>query len=253
MRFKQNNTYQIFWLFTLLMAVGIINNSCNKTDPSDCFKATGPNVTEKRTVALFKKIILRDNVCLVLTQDSNYSVTVMAGEKIMPKVITTITDEVLDISNANSCNWVRSFEREITVYANVDVLNEIEYRGSGDITCTNTIVQDSLTLGIVEGAGKVDMDVDIYRNYIYFHIGTADVYYSGKSHLNYLSTLSFGLVDIRNMNTVYTYMTAAGSNNTFVNAGFELNVRIESMGDVYYIGDPEINLSGTGTGELLKL
>lgn len=236
----------------LLVLIGMITNSCTKTDHLDCLKGTGSDITESRDVSSFNKIVLNDNVNLVITQDTNISIQVTAGEKLIGKVGTDISNNVLSITNNNTCNWVRSFDREIIVYVGINNLNQIEYRGSGDITSTNEIKSDSLLLQIWEGAGTIDLQVNTQRNYIYFHIGTADVFYSGKTHLSYVSAASFGPIDARNLKSTYTYIGNSGSNNCFVGADLALEASISSIGNIYYFGNPQITLSNTGQGELIK-
>ncbi len=235
----------------LILLVGL--NSCKKGDPTDCFKSTGSDITQERPASTFDKIILNDNVNLVLTQSDEFSISVSGGKNVLKKVRTDIDDRVLKIENRNSCNWMRSFDKEITVYANFKNIHQIEYRGSGDISCTNTIVQDSLTLQVWEGAGKVEMDVDMTRNYIYFHIGTADVYYRGAAHLSYITGSSFGPIYAQNLKSTYTYIANHGSNNCYVQADLSIEATITSLGNIYYWGTAEELLNNTGSGELIKM
>lgn len=236
----------------LLIVFSIFFSSCEKGDPTDCFKNTGENITETRSASYFNKIVLEDNVNLVLTQSDNYSISVRGGKNVLKKVKTDIKDQTLRIQNNNSCNWMRSFKREITVYANIDSLNHIEYRGSGDISSTNPISGDSLLLDVWDGAGKIDMQVDIRRNYIYFHIGTADIHYSGDAHLSYITAASFGPVHAENLNSVFTYIDNKGSNNCFIRAQVYIGATIENIGNIYYTGHPEIQLNDMGDGELIN-
>lgn len=239
----------IFTFLILLMGL----NSCKKGDPTDCFKSTGTDITQERPASSFDKIVLNDNVNLVLTQGDDFSISVTGGKNVLKKIRTDIDDRVLKIENRNSCNWMRNFDREITVYANFKSIQEIEYRGSGDISCANTIVQDSLMLQVWEGAGKVEMDVEMERNYIYFHIGTADVYYRGTAHLSYVTGSSFGPIYAQNLSSTFTYIASNGSNNCYVQANTRIEATISSLGNIYYWGDAEELLSKTGSGKLIKM
>ncbi|NOR86843.1 MAG: hypothetical protein GQ527_04480 [Bacteroidales bacterium] len=245
--------FSLFTQVVMVVLLGLIFSSCKKTDPLDCLTSTGSDITEQRAVSSFNKIILNDNVNLVITQDSSFSIQVRAGENIIDKVTTNIENQELSIHNHNTCNWVRSFDREIIVYVGVNHLHHIEYRGSGDISSTNVIKGDSLMLEVREGAGKVDLNIDMERNYIYFHIGTADIFYSGYAHISYVSGSSFGPVDARNMETVFTFISNSGSNNCYVRASSRLEATISSIGNIYYFGNPYAVLAGDGEGELIKV
>ena len=254
----ENNKYinRSRWAQLFIIAVVIIAfNSCRKNSPLlDCFTATGSDITQVRQSGRFDKIRVYNNVNLVLSQSEENTVEIRCGDKIIDNVRTSI-DETgwLTIENTNRCNWVRSFEREIIAYVGVKNLHEIEYRSSGDISSENTITSDSLMLNVWEGAGQVNIDIDVHKNFIYFHIGTADVYYTGNVHLSYISATSFGPVDVRNLTSTYTYINSDGSNNCYVGPCSFLNATINSIGNIYYIGDPEINLDDRGDGELIKL
>jgi len=242
-----------FFHFMVLVLLILGFTTCKKADPTDCFRVTGDDVTESREAGKYYKIVLNDNVNLIITQDTFNSIEVTAGEKLIKKVTTRIEDSVLYISNENTCNWIRSFDREIIANVVVKNLSRIEYRGSGDIQCSNAIVGDSLQLDIWEGAGKIEMEVNVHRNSIFFHIGTADVYYSGHAHLSYIGATSFGPVDAREMKTQFTYILNGGSNNCWVNADLYIGAEINSIGNIYYYGNPETSVKGFGPGTLIKL
>ncbi len=245
---RNNRLWNILWILIVFLT-----GSCQKTDPGDCFTSTGADITESRGAQKFKTIVLNDNVNLVLTQGDHYDVSIRGGKNLLKKVETRIEDEKLTIENNNTCNWVRSFDREITVYATVDSLEHIEYRGSGDISSTNAITGDSLLLSVWEGAGKVDMEVDMHRSYISFHIGTADIYYKGYTHLSYISTTSFGPVHAENMFSTFTFIGCGGSNNCYIWVDYTLGATISSIGNIYYKGNPSITLDNPGQGQLIKM
>lgn len=247
----KNTVVRGVWILGILFL--ILMNSCGKSDPTDCFKNTGADITEKRKASYFNKIVLNDNVNLVLTQSDDYGISVRGGKNLLKKISTDINDGVLNIENNNSCNWMRNFDREITVYANVELLNTIDYRGSGDLSSTNALVSDSLLLNVWEGAGKVDLEINVERNFIYFHIGTADIYYKGETHLSYISTTSFGPVHAEELAAHITYMSSEGSNDCYVYPLSRLEATIKNIGNIYYKGNPIIVLNDIGAGELIKI
>lgn len=241
--------------YILLMCVGVLLlfTACERANPLDCAKNTGAIITEPRTLEdNIKMIVLRDNVNLVLRQSNVQKVEIEGGKNLMSKVKTEMQGDTLIIKNNNSCNWVRNYEKEITAYIDVVALRQIEYRGSGDISTMNMIKGDTMRLDIWEGAGNVKLEMDVKYNATYFHIGTADVYISGKAGINFLSTESYGLLDARDLVSKFSYITSKSSNNAYVYASVNLGAYLYSIGNVYYYGKPEkITVEESGTGSLI--
>ncbi len=138
--------------------------SCEKLGIDDCFKGAGKTIIEPRDIPDFKYINLEDNVNLVITQNNRCSVKVETGENLLAKVITEVTDSTLFIRNQNTCNWSRDYSNDITVYISFKELTSINYRSSGNIVGTNTIVSDSLNISVWDGSGIIDLDIDTKKS-----------------------------------------------------------------------------------------
>ena len=107
-------------------------SSCQKS--GDCFKSTGSIIKETRIINDFDTIIARENVDIILTQDTVNSVVVEAGEKIISGITTNVVDRQLEIDNTNTCNWVRSYDKPMVVHIHVKNLRKIYYLSAGNIT-----------------------------------------------------------------------------------------------------------------------
>ena len=239
--------------YFLVLLITISFSSCKKKDIGDCFKSTGEITEEVREVEKFSKLIIRDNIEIVLSPSSSNLLTVSAGKNLMNKILTEINGDTLIISNNNSCNWVRDFDVPITVYLPVSQLEEIEYRSIGDINCTDTIFSNTLEINVFEGAGTLNIltNSNIVRSNL--HYGTADIKVSGKCNLSFIYSASFGLVDNRNLISQMVYVTTKSSNNLYLNAEQNLTASIENIGNIYYSGSPDISLQQSSSGQLIKL
>jgi hypothetical protein len=236
-----------------IILIMLLTVSCEKFTPGDCFKNTGQITTEKRELLPFRYLSMYNNVDVYLTHGASQSVEVKAGENIIPGIITTVSENTLSIANNNSCNWVRSYDKPIEVYITTPVLDSIVYQASGNLIFTNEFVADSMKLDVLEGAGNIQMWVKMKRTRLNLHYGTVDLTVRGYSQISHLHSGGYGPADLRDLNTVYTYMTNNSTNNCFVRTSLELEVKIENVGDVYYFGNPPtVNLYGIGTGKLYK-
>jgi len=239
-------------LFLFLISLTI--NSCGKGHGLDCFKGTGDIINESRTAGLIHRIILQDNVNLILTQDSIEAIVVEAGEKIINSIKTDLVNGELSIENTNRCNWARSYKKEINVYVSVTDLANIVYYGSGDITSINEIKSDLLEVDIYNGAGSINLNINTSVSWFNLSPGVADITVKGNSEENYIYAGGFGPIDCINLITQITFINNNGSNNCFVNVEEFLEAKIGSVGDIYYKGDPQtIDSEITGSGRLINL
>ena len=243
-------------LLNLILILFIVSSfsSCKKKDLGDCFKSTGEITEQVREIGHFTKIVVRDNINLILSPVESDVLNVSAGKNLLDKIVTEKTGDTLVISNNNSCNWVRDFSVPITVYLSVDQLYEIEYRSIGDINCTDTIFCDTLRVNVYEGAGTLNILTNTYQLHTSLHYGTADIKLSGRCMLSYVYSAGWGLIDNRALISNQVYVGNKSSNDIYLRAENTLAATIEGIGNIYYIGNPEnISFSQIGSGQLIKL
>ena len=236
-----------------IIIIMLLAISCSKMNPGDCFKNSGSVSTQVRVASPFSYLHMKNNVDVFLTYTQEYSIEVRAGKNIIPGIKTSIEGNTLSISNENSCNWVRSYNSPIEVYIGLPRLDGIIYQSSGNLTSVNKFIGDSIKLDILEGAGSINLWIDMKKTRISLAYGTADVNVKGYSHLSYLYSDGYGPADLSKLQTEFTYMSSNSTNNCRVRARLELHVGISNVGDVYYSGDPlEVHRNITGTGKLYK-
>ena len=102
--------------YFLILLIAVTFSSCKKKNLGDCFKSTGEITEEVRETDTFSKIIVRDNIEVILSPSTTNSITVSAGKNLIDKIITETNGDTLLISNNNSCNWVRDFSVPIKVH-----------------------------------------------------------------------------------------------------------------------------------------
>lgn len=234
-------------LLLLLLGFG-----CSKS-PGDCFTSTGEVIISERSIPGFKGILMLDNIDVELIKSNSSKVEVTAGEHIIDNILTDVIDSELIIKNQNACNFVRSFDKPIKVKVYFQELDSIEYRSIGNLICQDPISNaDSFKIDIYEGAGHIELELNTSISHLNFHYGTAELVVSGFSQVNYIYQASYGLIDARNLETSFNYLENNSTNNCFVQANIVLGATISSIGNVYYWGNPAIELSGGGSGQLLR-
>jgi hypothetical protein len=243
--------------FSFLLVAGIFSmlmiTSCTGEQADDCFTNSGQQVTESRPAGIIEKIELWDNVNLVLIPGSSPQIIVEAGENIMDAVTTEITNGTLVIRNTMQCNWVRNFNKELTVFVTAPQLSEIRYEGSGDISTRSQLNLDSLQLSIWGGAGSFNLDLNVTRLNLAQHYGTVDLHVSGRAYITTIFSNSFGPFYCDSLVSNIIYIRNSGTNNCYVHPLHVLEAEITSVGDIYYSGNPyDVKSVITGSGKLVK-
>jgi len=239
-----------------MMSLAILLGSCGKDNIFDLFQSSGPIVKEQREITgFFNKISIYDNVNLVLTQGPTNSITVEGGRNLLSDITTEIGDDsTLTIHNNNKYNWVRSYDKEITAYLQVNQLCSIRYESSGDITTTDTLHFDSLRVEAWGGSGTIKMDIDCGTSWLIMQYGSMDYDISGKCGVTYIFANSYGPFHCLGLMSYNTFIRNSGTNDCYVNAIERIDADIRSVGSIYYSGNPPIvNASLTGTGQLIHL
>jgi hypothetical protein len=240
-------------LMMLFFAAALLLSGCGKNG-GVCVSNSGQLTRQVRIVADFNLINLNDNVSLILTTDSLSQIVVEAGRNIIGGISTKVENGQLTIVNNNTCNWLRDYSKPINVYISSRKLWKIKYNGSGDVTTTGTLKLDSLAVEVWGGCGTIDLSLDIWQGSFSLNMGTVDIRLRGVSAITSVYTGDYGLYDGRNLKTGFTFITSKGSNDAYVWAINSLNATIQSIGNIYYTGNPAaITTSITGAGKIIPL
>jgi len=226
-------------------------SACSKSG-MNCTESTGSVIRQDRMLTGFDSIDVREYVNLILTQDSNQKVVVEAGKNIIDGISTRIVNRELRITNNNSCNWLRSYSKPVNVYISTGNLRKIYYVSSGNITTTNAIKTDTLMVVVEDGCGSINLALNIFQGFFVLQKGTTDFNLHGNCAINSIFSGDLGFFECRDLQTNYTFITNGGSNDCYVNVKTELGATINSIGNIYYTGNPpKIDAKINGTGQLI--
>lgn len=245
------NIKRLIILFSPLMVLLLVQ--CEQDD-GICVGSTGKTITQDRMGLPFHNVEVYDNINLILTQDSALSsVIVEAGENLIDGITTEIDSGNLVLKNTNSCNWFRSFNVPVNVYLRFNRLDTLIFRAAGNITCTNEWTNDIVHLDVIEGAGHIDLKLNVFKSFLYVHYGTVSVNVTGYSQVTFISSHGYGPLHAENLYSLFTYVYTISPNDVFVYAKHELGAEIKNIGNIYYRGDPQdISTNISGEGQLIK-
>lgn len=247
----KENRFSI-WSSVVIWMMLITSYSCNKENAPDCFQKAGKTETERRSLALFESIEIRDYLFVELYDSSEYFIEVTAPRNLIPEVVTNVEENELIIRNDNSCNWVRSYDRNIVVRIYAPEFGPIENYGTGGISSIRTITQHKLVIDNRHSAGTIDLTIDVDSVAIRSHTGVADVLLKGHAGTSEFFAQGYGWIDGRNLHTTQAYVNNSSINNVYVNASDYLFGVLYYSGSIYYSGDPDFVESDIqGSGEMV--
>ena len=239
-----NRHFKLFiWL--MVLAVG-----CKR---ETCFGEAGAFVSISRDATAFHEIAVYDNINVVLIQDSLEHITVLAPQHLEPNITTQIENGILSIRNEGTCTGLRNTSEKATVQVGVKKLDRIVYAGSGNISSTNTLLADNLTIYSEEGAGNIDISLNAVQTFSYIMDENADITLHGASDFCYSYTASRGSIDFSDFVVKKMALEYGGVRDATIQVTEELNSIIYYKGNVFYKGTPLItNNKVHSSGRLIR-
>lgn len=236
-------------LFSVLLLI-----SCNKAEDRACLKSAGDDATLEISLEPFDKLFLREHLEFVLVQDSIEKVVLYGGKNLLNFVDAKVTDGLLEISNVNKCNFLRSYKKKIKVEIHFKSLSNIHFEGTESMTNKDTLEFQWITMLIRDGAGPVKLNFNaISMNAVVSH-GWGDFTFNGVVNNANLTVRSNGFCDVYGLKVQDSLIAISKTQGTMkVNAdNCIFKAQIDADGDILYKGTPTSQtLNKYGSGELI--
>lgn len=244
--------YSLFLI--LLIASAVLLQGCSDDPLCNCLQSSGSSTTESRPLESFHSVELSQNIDLVLRQGNEHEARVTAGKNIIDGIKTDVKDGVLNIRNENKCNWLRDFKNKFTVELTFQDIQLLTYRGSGVITCADTIRSNKLTMEGWNGTGTISLLLNVNEAHLYLHTGSTDLNVVGVAPVQYLYCAGNGYIRADQLNSNDVYAHTATTGQCYVHATHRIDALIRYHGNIYYKGNPsEISTEFKSSGRLLPL
>ena len=222
------NSYSIPTLRNFLLLLLIIPTAgCNRysTEPEPDFTGSGRIVSETRSLAPFKGVVVESIGNVHVTQDSVQTVNVAADDNILGRVSTRVENGVLFVGLLPG-----SYSRvTIDFYISIPTVESIKINGAGNASSSAPLHCDSL-LFVISGTGSVAVSGSVTRETII--VAGAGSVYAGDMVSSLCSA------------------TILGTGNAEVNVTDQLDAVITGVGSITYSGNPPIihqQVSGVGS------
>ncbi|GAA2561074.1 GIN domain-containing protein [Pseudonocardia hydrocarbonoxydans] len=187
---------------------------------------TAPTAGESRDVAGFTGVELSTVGDLVIEQTGTESLTIEAAPEVVPLLTSEVSGGVLRLGVAPGAEITT---REPIVYRlTVAALDALSVSGAGDVTATGLRTE------------RLTVEID----------GAGDVTPAGEAGTQVVTVTGAGDYDAEGLSSRTAEITVEGTGDAVVAVSERLDVRIDGVGSVEYIGDPVVTRDIDGVGSV---
>ncbi len=236
---------------TIILFCCFLLSSCDSETAFDCIKKPGSTVTQFVETSMFDTVILKDNIDLVVS-NGDTSVFVESGKNLLPKIRFETVNNILTISNDNTCNWSRKYTAA-TVYLSHPDLKEIQLLGYGNLTAIDTLIFNYLRIISLDSSSDVDLTLSGNKLYISSN-NISNFNLDGEVwELNAGFYYGDGILEARNLLVDYAIITHTGTNTMRIKPLSRLEGTINNIGSIeIYAAPAEIEIKLNGSGRIIK-
>lgn len=232
--------------------------ACNSEDAPDCFQTSGAIIQQEVEVSDFEKILVNRDVELIITDASEYKVTIETGENLINDIVAEVIENRLVLTDNNTCNYVRDYG--ITkIYVEAPNLTEIrnssqyEVSSNGMLTYTNlNLVSEDFNENMEFTVGDFRVTVDNQELRIASN-NISSFYVNGTTNNLYVGFFSgSGRFEGEDLIAQNVEINHRGSNDMIVNPQLSLTGIIRGTGNVISINQPAfVDIEQLYIGELI--
>ncbi|MCC6720695.1 MAG: DUF2807 domain-containing protein [Bacteroidia bacterium] len=250
MNFKKN---------VIIFIISVLNFSCMKEQLNDCFQSTGADISITKQLNSFSKINIGENFNIILKQDTsqNEHIKITGGKNIISQIVTNVKNGTLSVKNRNTCNFVRSYKRKITLEIYVKYLDEIILTSVAELNTPDTLYFENRTIKI-KNLGLGDVKINIKSGFLDIQsINSGSLTLSGFSNIMSCSIEEVSSFDALNLLCDDIYIDCHSPLNCYVFPKIKLYAKLFNSGNVFYRnGSDDLKtylVEKRGSGSLLKL
>ena len=208
----------------MIALAGLVTACIGSTGSLETIRGSGNVVTEERKVSGFTAVSLQGVGELVIDQTGSESLTVTGDDNLLPYVETRVRGSQLIISIKD--NMLFSNVTGLTYYVTVNKIDSVELEGAGNVLVSN-----------------LDND-DWYVNLA----GTGNITVAGQVDQQTVEIDGAGAYTADELASREATVEQNGAGMVVVQVREQLDVRIDGLGTVEYIGDPSVTKTINGLG-----
>ena len=241
-------TLSILALVFSTLACGFIRIGNDEQD--QIITGSGPLVKQDREIGSVTGVELAMSGTLHITMGQPTSLRLEAQDNLMDYIETDVRDSTLLIHTPPGTD-IRS-TRPIQYYLTVEKLDELVISSDGDIEAGD-LKTDSLSVRM-NSSGDVSID-SLDCSSLEVKISSAGVLNisGGQSQEQRVTISSSGDYQARDMASATAEIDLTSSGSATIQVSDHLSGRLSSSGNIYYVGNPKIDVRMTSSGKTVQI
>jgi hypothetical protein len=218
--------------------------------PGDVVRGSGNVVSEERPVSGIDLVSLATEGDMTIQVGDEEKLTVEAEDNLLPYIVTEMRSGRLLVRTQNGVNLDST--RPIRYLLTVKALEGLDISSSGDIT-SEALQAERFNIG-VSSSGNLNLDGLTAESLRADLSSSGDVNIAGGevSELD-LGLSSSGNFNAEDMGADSASVTVSSSGDARIRVSEVLDARLSSSGNLYYHGDPELEVRTSSSGEAIPL
>ena len=220
----------------VILLLSIFLCSCQRGD--DCFTNKGANGSISRKLEVFDKISVENRINLIITQDSAKAgeVVISGPENLLEEITTDVSDGWLKIKNMNTCNFVRSYDYELTINVFLKELRVLNIDGIASVKTEDTLLIKKLD---IEHLALSDIHLTLSGDEVFLRSrNSAHTRLDGKIKVFKGSIEEISDVDAEFLKAEEVLLDTHSPLDCIVNASKGIFVKIYGPGSILYVYEP---------------
>jgi len=209
--------------------------------------------SQNRSVSAFTEISLKIDANIHLTQGNTQSVEVKGNGETLNRLITEVNDRKLVIKYPSD-TWFKKWNPgRVDIYVTIPQIDALTISGSGSIESKEKINSRILSL-ILSGSGDINLPDLIAEKVSVALSGSGNVKLSGDATAAELKVAISGSGNVKATDFPANDVSVkiGGSGNSWVNSVKNLVVKLAGSGNVVYKGNPLVDSTILGSGNVRK-
>lgn len=215
----------------------------------------GKLITINQQITPFSNITVYDIFNIELKSDTIYSISLHGHSAYIENISVIVDSGVLKINDNNNFKWLADYPRtKITIgFPKIDALH---LKAPVYLVSLDTLKINKFLLISWEKTSEIDLTMDVKS--FEFWTTTFDFghyIFKGKTKSCVLWHKGAGIVDARMLESEIGQVHNYSIGNSYVNVTTKLEVYLNSLGNIYYFGNPKeiFIVEQTSKGQLIRL